>query len=62
MVILLNQGNRNILESVFWYKPSIIPNEQLRLGHPSLWSHSITRMDETRVDSLALLSCHSGDC
>ena len=62
MVILLNQGNRNILDCVFWYKPSIIPNEQLRLGHPSLWNHSATRMDETRMDSLALLSCHSGDC
>ena len=61
MVILLNQGNRGILESVFWYKPNLIPNGSMQLCHPSVWEHATLRTDESRIDSLALLSCHSGD-
>jgi hypothetical protein len=61
MVILLNQGNQNILESVFWYRPRIVPNGTIRLCHPLLWEYAARRTDDTRMDSLALLSCHSGD-
>ena len=62
MVILLNQGNRGILESVFWYKPNLIPGDSpMRLCHPAVWEHASARTDESRLDSLALLSCHSGD-
>jgi hypothetical protein len=61
MVILLNQGNQNILDTVFWYRPRLVPKGALRLCHPALWEHAARRTDDSRVDSLALLSCHSGD-
>ena len=61
MVILLNTGTRGILESVFWYRPRLVPDGTLRLCHPALWQHATARTDESRHDNLALLSCHSGD-
>ena len=61
MVILLNQGNQCVLDSVFWYKPQIVPPGSLQLCHPSVWDYAVKRTDETRIDPLALLSCHSGD-
>ena len=61
MVILLNKGNRGVLDSVFWYRPRVIPDGSLRLCHPALWQHAAARTDESRRDNLALLSCHSGD-
>ena len=62
MVILLNQGNRGVLDSVFWYRPRVIPDSAgLRMGHPAIWEHAAGRTDEARHDHLALLSCNSGD-
>lgn len=61
MVILLNQGNRHILESVFWYRPKPTIEPGMRLCHPAVWEYARDRTDESRLDSLALLSCHSGD-
>ena len=62
MVILLNQGNQhNVLESVFWYKPRLHPPGTLRLCHPLVWKYANPRTDESCMDRLALLSCHTGD-
>lgn len=61
MVILLNQGNQSILDCVFWYKPRIVPPGSLRLCHPYVWDYAARRTDDSRMDALALLSCHSGD-
>lgn len=62
MVILLNNGNNNILDSVFWYRPTIIPEESaIRLCHPAVWKHASTRTDEAKLDHVALLSCYSAD-
>ena len=51
MVILLNQGNRNILDTVFWYRPQLIPDGSIQtarrlyrrafaLCHPVVWDHA----------------------
>lgn len=62
MVILLNRGESDLLKSVFWYKPTYYEStENIRLGHPSIWEHADRRTDESRINELSLLSCHSAD-
>lgn len=61
MVIILNQGNRTIPESVFYYKPMVLDSKPQRLCHPLLWKHAEERTDERKLEHLALLSCCSAD-
>lgn len=61
MVILLNQGNRHVLECVYWYRPRANLEPGMRMCHPAVWAYARERTDENRPDNLALLSCHSGD-
>jgi hypothetical protein len=61
MVILLNQGGRGVMDSVFYYRPRLVPDGSVRLCHPAVWEHAAARTDESRLDTLALLSCNSGD-
>jgi hypothetical protein len=60
MVILLNQGNRTVLESVFWYRPHLT-DSTMKLCHLLLWEHAAARTDESKLGHLALLSCCSAD-
>jgi hypothetical protein len=88
MVILLNRGRAaaaperrrrgggtsGILQSVFWYRPTLI-TEQVRLCHPALWEHASERTDldqvwlpedaaacpTNKLEHLTLLSCCSAD-
>ena len=60
MVILLNNGTTGLLQSVFWYRPTL-PLERVRLCHPSLWEHAQERTDQNKLEHLTLLSCCSGD-
>ena len=60
MVILLNQGNRTVLESVFWYRPHLT-DSSMQLCHPLVWEHAAARTDESKLGHLALLSCCSAD-
>ena len=62
MVILLNQGTQGLLQSVFWYRPTLPTAEQrVRLCHPKVWEHASQRTDPNKLDHLALLSCCSAD-
>lgn len=62
MVLILNQGNRTIQESVFYYRPTVLePGKYPRLCHPAVWQHAELRTDEQKLDNLALLSCYSAD-
>lgn len=60
MVILLNRGAAGLLQSVFWYRPTVY-TERTPLCHPSVWEHAATRTDSNKLEHLSLLSCCSGD-
>ncbi len=60
MVILLNQGTNGVLQSVFWYKPTL-QRERVPLCHPVAWEHASNRMDVNKLEQLTLLSCCSAD-
>lgn len=62
MVILLNNGNATLLDSVFYYKPRLIgDDEEIKLCHPAVWEHARARTDETKLNELDLLTCYTGD-
>ena len=62
MVILLNQGTQGVLQTVFWYKPQVLPNNpKVRLCHPAAWEHAGVRTDVNKLEHLTLLSCCSAD-
>lgn len=64
MVILLNQGHRGILESVFWYRPPALSRDggsPPRMCHPCVWQHAERRTDTGKLNNIALLSCCSND-
>lgn len=67
-MVILNHGTEgrggNIPDNVFWYRPRLINHSSgdvPRLCHPVVWEHARLRTDESRLDALALLSCHSVD-
>lgn len=51
MVILLNRGTTGILQSVFWYRPTV-HTERIKLCHPSVWEHARERMDADKLEHL----------
>ena len=57
MVILLNQGNCDITDCVFWYKatPDEIPFN-FKAGHPYIWQFNDERLDTEKTRDMTLLS------
>ena len=60
LVILLNRGSIGLLQSVFYYRPTI-PKERVVLCHPVVWDYARERTDNNKLEQLALLSCYSAD-
>ncbi len=62
MVILLNSGNADVHESVFYYKPRCIPeDEDIKLCHPAVWEHAGRRTDVCRQNELDLITIATND-
>lgn len=62
MVVLLNKGNCDITDCVFWYKanPDEIP-PSFMAGHPHTWEFNDKRLDNDKTRDMTLLSTAETD-